>query len=247
MATAARLRSICSRDRARVVEILERKEIVRALRNRVYRSDSGGRPSRRATHRTDTTCRPLRRRAPRGRCARRACCSCRSMRCSSCHARLRIITLASGICLRSIGGKRDAVVERVRLVAEEHDLARRVVLAQLFGRGRAGKTVADDDVTATVRDSRQRQIQHHLDSRRRARARRCRSARCGAARRPSRSARTDQEVRSRALLLHERHVFGPHHDVVRVDDVARCPAAAPTSPDHVVARGVVDRRRIPPA
>ena len=78
--------------------------------------------------------------------------------------------------------QRNPIVKRVGLVAEEHDLARRVVLAQLLRRGRAGKAVADDHVPALSHGA---QFRSSSQSRPRARARRYRSARCAAARRLS--------------------------------------------------------------
>src|SRR5580700_197885 len=57
-------------------------------------------------------------------------------------------------CLRNLLAqhrrKRDAIVERVRLVAKKRDFAGRVVLAQMLGRRRSGKAVADDHVSARV-------------------------------------------------------------------------------------------------
>ena len=44
--------------------------------------------------------------------------------------------------------ERDPVIERVGLVGEQRDAAGRVRLAQLFGGGRAGESVAHDDVLA---------------------------------------------------------------------------------------------------
>ena len=46
--------------------------------------------------------------------------------------------------------KRDAIVERVGLVAEEGDLARRIVLAQLLGGRRSGKPITHDDVASRI-------------------------------------------------------------------------------------------------
>src|SRR5580700_1269918 len=80
--------------------------------------------------------------------------------------------------------KRDAVIERIRLVAEERDLARGIVLAKLFRGGGSGKAVSDNDVAANAGADR---AIHAIPtppsfrSRSRARARRCRSARYDAA------------------------------------------------------------------
>ena len=49
--------------------------------------------------------------------------------------------------------QRDAVVERIRLVSEERDLARRVVLSKLLGRGRSGKPVSDERCAITCERS----------------------------------------------------------------------------------------------
>src|SRR5205814_1090102 len=53
-----------------------------------------------------------------------------------------------------VAGKRYAVVERVLLVVDHHDLARRVVLPQLFGRIGPGRAVADDHEAGGVRAQR---------------------------------------------------------------------------------------------
>src|SRR5207237_10573821 len=50
-----------------------------------------------------------------------------------------------------VARKGHAVVERVLLVIDHHDLARCVVLAQLLRRVRAGRAVTDDDETSGVR------------------------------------------------------------------------------------------------
>jgi hypothetical protein len=50
-----------------------------------------------------------------------------------------------------IAGERHAVVERVLLVVDQDDLSRRVVLAQLLGRIRPGRAVADEHKTRDVR------------------------------------------------------------------------------------------------